>query len=339
MSSERKCQSNDEVDFFELMREIWQQKLLVGIVSALLTGLAIIYVFLVTPVYEAKLFIQSPSQNDIAPLNYGRGSELPVLSASDIYTVFSRTLVSESARREFFNTTFLPQLSEKEREGSRNELYSAFNRLLSVNVVSKDALQRYVITAQSSSPERAVEWVSGYAELVAKRVTQDVIQSAKGEAELKARSLEYRISGAKDVARKQRDDQVVRLKEALAVAETMGLNKPVISSSIDLSALVYMRGTEALQAEIKNLEVRLSDDPFITDLRLQQEGLRFYRDLKIDPSLIKVYRQDGEAQLPDRPIKPQKLMIVLLGAVLGIFLGCGLALIRGFLRSRLSRMS
>jgi len=88
-----------------------------------------------------------------------------------------------------------------------------------------------------------------------------------------------------------------------------------------------MRGSKALEAEIRNLQDRQSDDPFIANLRVQQSSLSFYNDLSIDPALVAVYRQDGVVELPDQPVRPKKLLIVLLGLVLGLILGGIVALI------------
>ncbi|MNP83920.1 hypothetical protein D3C76_1830080 [compost metagenome] len=52
--------------------------------------------------------------------------------------------------------------------------------------------------------------------------------------------------------------------------------------------------------------------------------------MQIDPGVIEVYRQDGAIESPDKPVKPMKLMIVVLGAFAGLVLGILLALVRHF---------
>ncbi|MNJ45609.1 hypothetical protein D3C77_407140 [compost metagenome] len=54
--------------------------------------------------------------------------------------------------------------------------------------------------------------------------------------------------------------------------------------------------------------------------------MTFYRNLKVDPSIIAVYQQDGVVEQPDKPIKPKKLIIVVLSAVAGLALGLVAAL-------------
>ncbi|MDH1933110.1 hypothetical protein [Pseudomonas sp. GD03696] len=155
-----------------------------------------------------------------------------------------------------------------------------------------------------------------------------------------ADNLDQQIKTARATASNQRMDQVARLKEALRVARSIGLEKPPIISdtlSNEVSAgmngaLTYMRGTKALEAEIANLEARSSDDPFIQDLREKQEKLSFLRTLKVDPSLVAMYQQDGAVSQPDEPIKPLKAVILLLSACLGVGLGVMVALGRDIWR-------
>ena len=108
---------DDEIDLIELIRGLWQQKLLIILTTLVVGGAAVAYALLATPVYEAKVFVQPPSQNDIAHLNYGRGgdSELGILTVKDVYDVYVRNLHSESLRRRFFQDVYLPALSAQER--------------------------------------------------------------------------------------------------------------------------------------------------------------------------------------------------------------------------------
>ncbi|QYX47685.1 LPS O-antigen chain length determinant protein WzzB [Pseudomonas tussilaginis] len=327
---------DDEIDLFELIEGVWRQKVWVLLVAAPIMAIGIAYAVLATPVYEAKLFVQPPSQNDIAQLNYGRGAEtgLGTLAVKDVYDVYTKALLSEAVRNKFFRTVYLPTLNDEDRSGSRDALYSEFSKMLNVAQAAKDTPTRYVITANVESPQQAASWVTAYAEMAAERAKQEVLKSNRSEMLVKADNIEQQIAGSKASARKEREDLIAQLKEALVVAKSIGLEKPPLISgtlSIEVSAgmdgsLTYMRGSKALEAEIANLESRYSDDPFITGLRKKQELLTFYRNLKVDPSIIAVYQQDGVVEQPDKPIKPKKLIIVVLSAVAGLALGLVAAL-------------
>ena len=84
MRNERERPSgSDEIDLIELVQGVWRQKIWVGLVAVPVIALGLAYVMLVSPVYEAKLYIQPPSQSEIAQLNYGRGEGTCLLYTSD----------------------------------------------------------------------------------------------------------------------------------------------------------------------------------------------------------------------------------------------------------------
>ncbi|MCY1456003.1 hypothetical protein D9M71_731900 [compost metagenome] len=95
--------------------------------------------------------------------------------------------------------------------------------------------------------------------------------------------------------------------------------------------LTYMRGSKALEAELKNLEERKSDDPFIVGLRNLQARYAFYKNLEIDAERVSVFRFDGPIEVSDGPVKPKRALSVAGGALIGLFFGmliaCGMHLL------------
>lgn len=337
MRNEReRLSGSDEIDLIELVQGVWRQKLWVGLVAVPIIAIGFAYIKLVSPVYEAKLYIQPPSQNEIAQLNYGRGegTGLAPLSAKDVYSIYLKALQSEAVRDKFFRSAFLPTLTEEERGGSRDALYAQFNGMLKVSQAGKTMPDRYVLTANVEDPRLAATWVSNYAEMAAVRAKNELLSGTRSDISIMADNLEQQIRASQASAGSQRADQIVKLKEALRVAKSIGLEKPPIISgtlSSEVSAgmsgaLTYMRGAKALEGEIANLESRSSDDPFIPRLREKQEKLNFLRGLKIEPSLVAMYQQDGAVSQPDKPVKPRKAIIVVLSTLMGLCLGLLVAL-------------
>jgi len=337
MRNEReRLSGGDEIDLFELLQGVWRQKILMAIVTVLVIGLALVYLLLVSPVYEAKLYVLPPAQNDVAQLNFGRGkgTGLEVLSAKDVYSIYLRALQSEAVREKFFRGVFLSTLSEEDRKGSRDALFAQFNRMLTVAQTARDKPDRFVITAALQDPQLAASWVSSYAEMAADRAKDELLSGTRSDISIMADNLEQKIRASRASASNQRADQIAKLNEALQVAKSIGLEKPPIISntlSSEVSAgmdgsLIYMRGSRALEAEIANLESRSSDDPYIPGLREKQERLIFLRNLRIDPSLVAMYQQDGAVSQPDKPIKPRKAIIMVFAVLLGLAIGGGVAL-------------
>lgn len=327
----------NEIDLIALARGLWGQKWLILTVTLLVTVGAAAYAFLSKPIYQAQLFIMPPTQNGIAELNYGRGksTELDPYSIKHVYDVFARNLQGESLRQTFFNEVYLPSLDESERKGALDRLYERFSRELVIRGAGKDTPDRYSVTVQGKDPVRATEWAKAYVARASEAAESELIKNVTAEAAVRARNLEQRIVSLRETAQRIREDRIQQLREALKIAETIGLTSPSINSTAAVDITVetgnkmdYQRGSKALAAEVKALESRASDDAFISDLRSLQMRYNFYRKLNIDPESISVYRQDGSVEVPQSPIKPRKAMILLLGILAGGVLGGFIALIR-----------
>ncbi|OOG88319.1 chain-length determining protein [Pseudomonas sp. A25(2017)] len=330
-------QGTDEIDLIALARGLWGQKLLILAVTLLVAVGAAAYAYLSKPVYQAQLFIMPPTQNGIAELNYGRGksTELEPYSIKHVYDVFARNLQGESLRQTFFNEVYLPSLDESERKGALDRLYERFSRELVIKGPGKDTPDRYSVTVQGGGPVRATEWAKAYVARASEAAESELIKNVTAEASVRARNLEQRIVGLRETAQRIREDRIQQLREALKIAEAIGLTGPSINSTAAVDITVemgnqmdYRRGSKALAAEVRALESRASDDAFISDLRSLQMRYSFYRKLNIDPESISVYRQDGSVEVPQSPIKPRKAFILLLGIIAGGMLGSFIALIR-----------
>jgi chain length determinant protein (polysaccharide antigen chain regulator) len=340
-------QGSDEINLFELIESLWAQKLLIICVALVATLAAAAYVYFSKPIYEARIYLQPPTLNGIADFNYGRTKDAGLIpfTIKDVYEVFTRHLQSESLRRTFFNEVYLPSLPAAERSGSQDVLYANFLKVLTIGPPNKEQPDRYSVIVEGEDPVQVTDWVKNFAEKAGAAAEKEMISNATREAEVRARNLGQQVNTLQEVESQIRQDSITRLREALAVAEAIGLQDPPIISgnlSAEVSAgmdgqLTYMRGSKALKAEIQNLENRKSDDPFIEKLRALQIKQSFYADLQVSPETVSVYRQDGPIDRPDRPIKPKKSLIILLGLVLGIMLGFMIALVRHFVVIRKGR--
>lgn len=340
----RQANSDDEIDLVELFHGLWTQKWLIVLVTLVFAVGAASYAFFSKPVYEAHAAVLPPSLSNIAGFNLGRGrnGELKSLTVADVYAVVTRNLQGDDARREFFRAVYLPSLSEGLRSGSQDALYSGFAKTLSVKTPDKNQPDRYTVVVEHHDPAQAAEWAKGYIDLVTRLSLDEVLQNIRREVEVKGTQVQQEIKTLREFAKARRGDRIIRLQEALVVAEALGLeNAPVISGQIaeQLSAfmdgdLMYMRGSKALRAEISVLKSRTSDDPFIPSLRNLEEKYAFYEGMQLDPQKVAVARQDGDIEVPDQPIKPKKPLILALGVVLGGIFGVFIALILLMLRKR-----
>lgn len=335
------ARSND-IDLSRVFDILWVYKWLIIAVTILVTSLFAAYAFMASPVYEAKLYISPPTIDNVANLNYGRNGELKPFSVDDVYKVFLRNLQSQALRQSFYRDVYVPNFRARNPSDAVPESYDRFSSRVSVASLDKDPVGRWSLGIQDSDPETVTNWVSLYAAKAAQLAQAEVVSNATKEASVISRNLKLQINNLREAGKKLREDTIFRISEALAVAKATGLEKSVVFVGAGSSELAgdmvggsaYMRGTTALQAELENLNQRESNDPFIPGLRQLQTSYEFYKGIELDDYKITVYRQDGEVQMPVSPIKPKKIMIIVLGMVLGGLLGVLIALARGFRTKR-----
>ncbi|MNZ21305.1 Chain length determinant protein [compost metagenome] len=333
-----------EIDLRELFANLWADRLLILLFTLVIGGAAAAYAFLSTPVYEAKSSLLPPRQSDIAGYNLGRkATSLPEFKVDDVYSIFTRNLISEAARRSFFREVYLPTLGEANRNQPQDRLWKRFNSELTVKAPDvKNRPDYFEVRVELKDPELAAQWSNLYVERAAELARSDMQQNVRQEIDTRIQEIEQQIEVARETALKQREDRIARLKEALTVADQVGMDAPQVtpgrtSSDGDLSSfvdgsLMYMRGAKAIRAELEVLEKRESDDPFISELRGLQSRLGFLQRIDVKPDNVAVFMLDSAAEVPETPIKPKKLLILAIGLVLGGMLGIFIALIRTMLR-------
>lgn len=336
-SISRRGPEGGEIDLISLLYGLWAQKFLIVLVTLVVTLGAASYAFLSKPVYESRIALRPPAVSDIASFNLARGgkSGLTPFSVGDIFAVFTRNLLAEDSRRQFFRNVYLPSLNEDQRSSSQDGLYKAFSEVLRVKAPTKSQ-PGYVVAVERLDPGQAAEWVKLFVDQVTRQSLSEILQNNHREVEVRGRQIQQEINTLKLIAKMRRNDRLIRLKEALVVAESVGLaSPPVISGQIaqQLSAfmdgdLMYMRGSKALRAEIEALESRASDDPFIPALRNLEERYNLLTAFQVSSENVAVSRPDGAVLTPDEPIKPKKVLVLVLGVLLGGMLGLFIALLR-----------
>lgn len=332
--------ANDEFDLVALFRVLWDQRVFIAVMAALVFFVAAGYAFLSRPYYEARVGLLPPNVSDIAGYNLGRTevSGLKSLDVKDVYSIFLRSLNSDSLRRAFFDEFYIPA-----QEGGalpNDVLWERFGKVLSVGPV-KGRSDYWEVRVGGEDPAVAAAWVDTFVSMAAARAEDSMRQNISGEVSTRVQAIEQQIEVLRDTVKQRREDRIAVLQEALEVAESVGLDTPqgtmwqtfsnAPSSAFDGSPL-YLRGAKAIRAELEVLTQRKSDDPFIPELRSLQERLQFLKAMDTVPQNAAVFAQDGPTQIPDRPIKPKKTLILALGLVLGFMLGAFVALVRGFWR-------
>lgn len=322
---------SDDIDIFLIARALWSRVWVIITITLIAGVLGLMYAFLSERVYEAKAYLVPPTQSDIADLNTGRTSrnELTPYSIEDVYRLFLRNLQSESLRQDFFSNEYLPSLTDDQKARPQDVLYAEFSKKLQVHPVTADEAGRYSVIAQTTSPQQAVEWVTDYVKQAAALAAKEITKNVSYEAKVRSRSISQEIDTRRETGESSRGDAIVKLRAALNVAMAAGVKKPTVTFGAAPTAVAgkmdgdvsFLRGVEALNAEIKNLESRSSNDAFIEELRELQAQKSFYDKLAVVSKDFSLFRYDGNVETPLSAVKPKKALVISLALVLGLMLG------------------
>lgn len=328
-----------ELDLFEVIRRLTRQWRFIALVTVVCLAIATAIAFLTRPVYEARASILPPLAPDVSALNVGNArASLPMWNTESVYQLFMQALFGASLRYQFFEDTYLPYLDESDRQRPRDQLWKDFNRHFSVE--APDKLRPFVleVSAELDDPQVAADWVNGYIARAQQLTLKRIDRTIRSDVDLRLTDINRTIGVIEATAKKRKADRIAVLKEALAVAEAVGLEDPKTNISrtaagAELSNyldgnLTYMRGAKAIRNEIAVLEARTSEEPFIGELRSLEEQAVFLNGIAIDMKRVIPAFVDQSALVPETPIKPRKGLIIGSGLVLGLLLGCLLALLR-----------
>ena len=89
-----------------------------------------------------------------------------------------------------------------------------------------------------------------------------------------------------------------------------------------------------INRKVEQLKSRENDDPFIKSLRDKENELARLESIEIDPATVKTARLDQAAFAPEKRIKPNRKLIVVLGLMLGLMLGVFAAFFVNFLEKQ-----
>ncbi|MDH4554962.1 chain-length determining protein [Pseudomonas sp. BN417] len=335
----------DEVRLSDWMLALWGQKYIIASSVLLFLVGAIVALNFVQPKYESKVTLLPPRLSDVSLLNVGREQGgLPPFDVERVYLEFKNQLTSVYLRDRFFGEVYLKDTGAGVDKDSLRRL---FDRELIVQAPDKNKPEKYEVVVQTTDAVRSAEIANKFVEMASARAVENIQQNVTAEISTQLQGLKQYVGVLRESAKDRRQDRVAKLREALAVAEAVGVEQPQqvtgrTAAVEDLKAytdgsLMYMRGAEAIRSEIEALERRKSDDPFTSGLRDVQQRIQFLEGMPLNFEKISVVTVDQIANPADQPISPNKPKIIAFGTLLGLLLGCFISSFRWFWKLQVNR--
>lgn len=327
---------DDEIDLTELFAKVWSRKGWVVAITALITLIALAYVLLTKPVYQAEVFLMPPNSSDLQVLNINTDELVHKVSPDVAYRQVLDQLRSKQQLQKFIVTTDYAQAYRSSSEQSDQQVFDVFSKALRVNKPKKGELMFTSISLEGANAERVAETLSSYVAHVQNKVVLDLWNDIAEARDRKLDQLQNKIDTKRKLAKTQRQDRIALIEEAVVIASAAGIQSIGVNAKNQLDGKninivntdsLFIRGADALGAEITVLKARISDDPFIRGLRQLQERMANLKAIKINTRAVKPMRIDFNAVVPEKPIKPKKRLIVAVALLLGCMLGMFVALV------------
>ena len=370
---------DDEIDLFELFGQLWDEKFLIIGATFVFGALAVAYSFLVTPVYEAKIGIKTPTIDQASP-------GFPILLTSNnnnnnnnIQSQIISRLNQRLASLDFFQS-FYPQATNPfptcvHAERYRNCLAGVLQGSLSFKILdpAKNNFALGSLDAQLTY-KADIDGASILASYVSEGVVQikaELVDELGRKNAIDQKNLERSIEELDRSFKAEINREIYLLAQDVRVAKVLGIEEPQQQSNVSNQVIsmalrpansgddavsggnamsgaasanrlsnIFL-GSRALEEQIKNLQER-RDQPALFDPRRPPLTQSLQR-LETQAEQLREWRDlplaDVTQVLVEGPVSPKKQLIVALAVVVGGMLAVMFVLVRNAVRNRKARMA
>lgn len=303
----------DEIDLRELFKTIWSRRFFVAIVTCIITAVAIVYALLKTPIYEATALIEIGSYRA-----YNNNNNINLLDDA-------------SALEKKLNVLFID--INKNKKNREAEIVSI--------AVPKNQNNFLDIKAESVSNELATQEINKVVSYIQNK-HQVILDNIKERREFEIKNIESKILNIKnkevvllnEKIQLQEESLIQYKKELTKITENM---KKIENINPSLTALKLMEKRDIsnfiLQSNLQLVDIKIKRDELLTDT-----VNKLYEEKNILASMLlpQNYKNSeiiGRIIINDYPIKPKKILIVVIAFVTGLILSIFLVFILEFAKS------
>lgn len=243
-------------------------------------------------------------------------------------------------------------------DGERNQIFAGLRKGIKVAIVSpmqpkkgKELPPRIIaLTMMGVNEALMADFINQYIDYTNNALLVEIKQAGRERAAVEVTKLRASMGSLRLGAKIEREAQMVKLREVLALAKKVGIKKPdsirLYSGASQHSILgltsnangergsLFLMGSEYLEGEIENLSLRTNDDPYITRLVPLITRIKQIEALSFDFTGVRLYKIDKLAMLDGIAEKPKRALIVAVGGVVSLFVGMLVALVIGLVRRR-----
>ncbi|MCS2164776.1 LPS O-antigen length regulator Wzz(fepE) [Scandinavium manionii] len=343
-----------EIDLLALVDILWRAKkrILGTVFSFALMALAIS--FCVPQKWTSSAVVTQAERTQLVPL-YTMLSTVNVLGAdinvdsTSIFNLFIKKFNSSVMLEEFVKSS--PQLMSQ-FDGVDVEPAELYRAVVAVSEKMKavdDASNKkepmttpyhtWTLSFTGPQPEETQSILADYMKFVADKVVKQIISDINETVALKIQAEKQRLELDRAKLEYEKETKIKRLDYSLQVAKAAGINKPVYSNGQAIKDDPDFSVTLGSDGINKKLEIEKSiDDVFALNAEIlnREYRLKKIEQLNIQNVQFPVVNYQLSPSLPVKKDGPGKSLIVLLAALLGGMIGCGVVLFQHARESRLA---
>lgn len=356
----QKINETDEVDLIELIRTLWKKKLWIILSAFVFTIIAAGYAFTAKEQWTSTAIVAAPRSTDLGSLLPVRAEYARIVGDSEfstgklsnsLYEQFKHFLLSSDLKREFLSQSTLVKDYTKEMADEQRDNYieTAILNYLVVHEVDpkkKDLTELDKIglklTFSAETPKLAQSVLIDYINFVNKYVLNQTNKEFKLGFNLRLDALKFTKLQIEESLTEAKKVQVENLTKALNIAKKAGITDFSKANTNSLSVpeymlgegrlnisdskladgtYLFMLGEKYLQAQLdiaKNTEIVYPVNYYSTERQLAKLT-------ELEPRLDNIGEVKSYYYLssPDYPVtkdKPKKLLLLLAGFFIGLFI-------------------
>ena len=367
--AEVSSQRNDEIDLIELFRVLWKKKLWIVLSAFVCTLIAGVYAFTAKEQWTSTAIVVAPRSTDLGSLLPARAEYARIIGDGDfsaeklsdsLYGQFKHFLLSNDLKRQFLEQSewvknYTKEMTEDQKRKYIEETVSKYLIVHEVDPKKKDLTELDKIglklTFSAETPKDAQLVLGQYVEFINQYLLNQTNQEFKLGFNLRLDALKFAKEQIEESLTETKTVQVENLTNALNIAKKAGITDfsrgnnnisvpeymlgdarlNISDSELADGTYLFMLGEKYLQAQLdiaKNSPVVYPTNYYSTETQLSKLT-------KLAPQLDSVENVKAYYYLssPDYPVvkdKPKRLIILVIGFILGVIISSIIILIRKY---------
>ena len=371
----QKINESDEIDLIELVKNLWRKKLWIILSAFVFTAIAAGYAFTAKEQWTSKSVVIPPKVANLGDYLSFRSEYASILDIKDfsqdkvsenVFNDFKTALFSRSLKEAFFSQSKWFNTYADKNANSEETKHKLLSNLVDKNLIvtvpdpKKDPNAIGVnVSFSAETPKEAQDVLSAYIQFVNQWV---VIQNKKdflADISVVRGSLEIQKNKIKQDAENARQIQLENLTTALNIAKSAGIKDyskslsgnisllevslgdtrvPSTDSKLSDGTYLFMLGEKYLQAQVNTLK----NAPLVYPLNYynieKQANLLSALEKKVEKEgAVSGYYYLSEPDYPVIKDKPNKMLISLIGFILGLLVSILYIVLKNFLNDIILR--